>query len=425
MKVCNVVFAFGGVKEICLRHLPIWKKFSDELIFVSPLNDKLEIEGERCVYSGISETHHESLIKRTIFGIANALALDCDSYVLMEYDALFLSRPIIMDAVQANVFGHNDTHIWESNICPHFPWVFSRSTLEKLWEGFKIAPLEQGFVDRWLGEQLKLLKIPTHNFIDNNQGFSTHELTPDFKGFKDALNRGAFAIHGIKTQEVFDMVKHIQHNPDKKKPIVATYWEEMNGWQQDGLMEEWENSWRRNGWEPVVLRKEDLEKHPLLVEIQKHVEYLPTINNKQYEVACYLRWLAFELSGSQMCVDMDLINYSFTPEDAEKLPQDKVVSLIHNGCPAAIHMPSGYRMWKHILNYKITHCGWENGIPHSSDQNMIIRLIDEKHEDFMAIDFCKQYGDAGWDNAPLVHFANGAIYSHGGGRTRIDVIREK
>jgi hypothetical protein len=203
---------------------------------------------------------------------------------------------------------------------------------------------------------------------------------------------------------------------------VFTYWDNMDFLAPaGGLLDIWVESWKKHGWEPVISSKKDLDSHPRFQEAKDHVMILPSVNPWEYEWACYMRWLAAEQSGSRLCVDTDTINFGFTPEDAAKLSQDKVVSLIHNGCPAAVWMPEGYCLLDWILKYRPEHAGKENGFPHCSDQSMFIWLCENRMDVFESVDICKQYGDNRWEQGKLVHFPTGATVPTG--KNKVEVIK--
>ena len=191
-----------------------------------------------------------------------------------------------------------------------------------------------------------------------------------------------------------------------------------------GLSDLWHESWKRHGWEPRVSNHTWLPDHPKHEIVANHVKGLPTVNPPHYEQACFLRWLPAQTSRARMFVDMDTICNGWRPEHTEALNQEKFVSLIHNGNAAAAFMPSGFPVWEDILKYKPEHAVKEQGHPHCSDQEMFIWLTEHKREKYVRLDICKDYGDKGWDTAPMVHFSTGAVHRYGGGRTKRAIIKE-
>ena len=209
------------------------------------------------------------------------------------------------------------------------------------------------------------------------------------------------------------------------KNQILCYFDDLENLQSsNGLNDIWHESWRKYGWEPRVSNHTWLPDHPRHEEVQDHVKTLPTVNPRNYEEACYLRWLPAETSGARFFTDMDVICNGLRPEHLEALCQTKAVSLIHNGCPAAVYMPPHFPIHEWILRYKPHHAWPENGQPHCSDQNMFLWLVQHKRESFVSIDLCKDYGDKGWESAPLIHFPTGACARHGGGRHKRQIIKD-
>jgi len=208
------------------------------------------------------------------------------------------------------------------------------------------------------------------------------------------------------------------------KNQVVCYFDDMeNVGSSVGLSDMWHESWRKYGWEPRVSNHTWLPDHPAHEEVEEHVKHLPTVNPRNYEESCYLRWLPAQTSQARLFVDMDTICNGLQPKHLEALNQDKVVALLHDGCPAAVYMPSGFPIYEWILKYKADHAITERGVPHCSDQAMFNWLVVNKRELFVSIDLCKEYGSNGWESAPLIHFASGAVAQHGNGLHKRQVIK--
>ena len=89
---------------------------------------------------------------------------------------------------------------------------------------------------------------------------------------------------------------------------------------QRAVIAVWERSWRRYGWEPVVLGEADAVQADAdwtrQFEVATHLYDSP--NPRQYEMACYLRWVAMSARGGLM-TDYDVLNLGFSPEDWTRL----------------------------------------------------------------------------------------------------------
>jgi hypothetical protein len=98
---------------------------------------------------------------------------------------------------------------------------------------------------------------------------------------------------------------------------IYTYYEKIKSQNQEEnswLLDIWKKSWSYYGWNPIVLSLNDSKKNPLYENFCKKCMQYPTINEKEYEMICYVRWLAFSLRGGWV-TDYDVINYGFLPID--------------------------------------------------------------------------------------------------------------
>jgi hypothetical protein len=165
------------------------------------------------------------------------------------------------------------------------------------------------------------------------------------------------------------------------------------------LIELWKTSWERAGWVAVVLTKDDAMNHPQYNELVDHYHAnLPTINPKQYELACYERWLAMAWLGGGWLADSDVMNWSFFPNQPES--NDLTIYNKAGICPCLVH--GGLNQYQMGVNIFLAHNGSALHPNHASDQDILCLHSDKiKHSRIV-----HQYGEAGWENACLVHFNN-------------------
>lgn len=172
----------------------------------------------------------------------------------------------------------------------------------------------------------------------------------------------------------------------------------------ESLLPLWSESWRKNGWEPVVLNRSHAEQHPNYIEFLEKYKSLPTVNASGYELACYLRWLALAVVGGGWMSDSDVMCYGFKPQAP---PEKMTIYSRGNGiCPCLVsgsseqytHAAKVFAAWQGETNL-------ENGKPHASDQN-ILGKVEAFYDN---IQICSQYGDHGWNFFPLVHYCNGSM----------------
>lgn len=95
---------------------------------------------------------------------------------------------------------------------------------------------------------------------------------------------------------------------------IYTYFEEINFHEQEQLIDLWIESWRNQGFDPVVLSRIDAEKHDFYQEFITRIENIHNeILNKpigSYGMSCYLRWLAYanSIKSNSFVSDYDVIN---------------------------------------------------------------------------------------------------------------------
>ncbi len=90
--------------------------------------------------------------------------------------------------------------------------------------------------------------------------------------------------------------------PARDAPLICTYFVPFahnKEFAEDyvDLVKLWEESWSLQGWRTAVLTDEDAMIHPLYSGNIEAIQNLPTLNNKNYELSCYLRWFAAVQAG--------------------------------------------------------------------------------------------------------------------------------
>lgn len=192
--------------------------------------------------------------------------------------------------------------------------------------------------------------------------------------------------------------------------------------EQRQMLNLWSSSWSAQGWEPVVLGPEDLTWHPLSEKILRTLRALPTVNSKDYELACWARWLAMSGHGGLM-TDYDVLNYGFVAADVPKNESDLVSVLCDNNpCPCVVNgLAQQYEnTLKLFLDYELQPTDVERGNqPHISDQNVIQKKSDLFRPHIY--DVVREYRSPGWETRALVHFCHGACH----GQDRLTAMRSR
>lgn len=164
------------------------------------------------------------------------------------------------------------------------------------------------------------------------------------------------------------------------------------------LIDLWKYSWRKAGWNPVVLNPGFIsEEHNGLVS---KLDALPSINPPGYDAARYRRWLAMAAYGGWL-VDYDCTNNGFEPRP---VPKRLTVYETNDPCPSLVAGPASefLRIAKLFAERGPCLGSTFSGRPHVSDM-FILRTIPEEFE---LVDTVKAYGNDGWKTAKVIHFAN-------------------
>lgn len=166
------------------------------------------------------------------------------------------------------------------------------------------------------------------------------------------------------------------------------------------LLQLWANSWKAQGWEPVILTRADAQKSPYYQKLRAKAATFPTVNPKGYELECFLRWAAAHAVGGGVFSDSDVINNGLRPF----APGGEIL-LHETGCPSLL---SGDRyameeLIKRFLTYTVTDSDTYGGKPHTSDMLILRKFQDE------CTNLCMSFGMRGWQKSPAIHFSTDSI----------------
>lgn len=175
---------------------------------------------------------------------------------------------------------------------------------------------------------------------------------------------------------------------------------------QRRLLALWAESWRARGWETNVLGPEVARMHMYYTQIADSSFLRHTVNDWNYSLACYCKWMAMAQVGG-MYADPDVINYSFAPPEWS---EDDVAG------PRAIHgmVPScmfGNKQFYHCVCRTIRNVSvFGQAGPHciGDDLNDMNIFADYWPARVRVSNECLAYKDhPGWEKAALVHYHQG------------------
>jgi len=190
-------------------------------------------------------------------------------------------------------------------------------------------------------------------------------------------------------------------NYKNKNNIVYTYYEEINmnrGW----MLDYWKKSWQKNGWETVILNENNAKKHPKYKQVLNKINTMPTVNTREYENACYLRWVAMACIGGLM-TDIDVININYKPTFFEYY---ELECYEYGRVPC---MVSGSKKeYERVIQWILD---WRGDTHHISDMYLFI-----KNRPLLRNIICEQYN--GNNSSPTIHCSYGSC-----GNNREGIIR--
>ncbi len=192
------------------------------------------------------------------------------------------------------------------------------------------------------------------------------------------------------------------------EPILEHYKQAHHG----DVVDLWRESWEKLSCPTTVLSRADAERNPIYQKLRDHISTFPTLNNRQYEEACFVRWCAAQLAGDEPFVFMD---YDIFPT-ALFQGWPEVNGLAEFGAIPSCVMGKGSHFTRFIQAFLEFQPSPHQG--HMSDMGVIYPDADEYFD--QRLKWCRCYGEPHWRDMRLVHFANWTL---GGIESRADVIR--
>ncbi len=169
-------------------------------------------------------------------------------------------------------------------------------------------------------------------------------------------------------------------------------------------------SFAAHGWRVVQVGMEAARSHPLFPWFDGlDWFYALSINPPRYTRICYMRWLAYAASGLPFA-DLDVINFGFTPADAQPFFAAQTPPLISAANAMGLLTPDHYAQiidsFRHIVEHldEYRHC-----VDDINDMTLLRHVRPEYNSALPYTDdrFVKDYSNPGWETARLVHFAHG------------------
>lgn len=186
---------------------------------------------------------------------------------------------------------------------------------------------------------------------------------------------------------------------------VYTYYENINFEYQNKVLEIWQKSWSKNGFDPVILNENDAKKSNLYEEYSNKIKQFPSVNSQGFDYHCFMRYLAVtcvEQDNLIISTEPDVINYFLVPDDIHQMKKDyltqySIVPTLHLGSK------NDYiDFCKNIISHELKKEDNYFGKPHLSDQDFIARY--NAIQRFYPNNYIAEVFEDGYLEKPVVHF---------------------
>lgn len=159
---------------------------------------------------------------------------------------------------------------------------------------------------------------------------------------------------------------------------------------QQQLIDVWARSWRKSGYEPIVLNEGDAKQHPLYDKFNANVSRLPSEYGPLYDRACFMRWLAMAWQadgkyGGGLLLDYDVISYGCPVME----PDPNKMKIFCEPPPSRIYMGAVLGTKQHYEAVATLFANWKPGEGdmvnsktyhglHCSDLSILVRMFETK-----------------------------------------------
>jgi len=190
---------------------------------------------------------------------------------------------------------------------------------------------------------------------------------------------------------------------------VYTYFSRVGCLEDADLLECWTSSWRRFGWEPVVLSSQHAHAtNPGIFKQLTDSVLLTGPHDREYVLSTLLRWLAMvPIAGRSLHVDWDVMCNGLKPSDIQ-FDEARLTFLSANHCPCAVAADShGWNFMVQCLLAAPYHPKFktEDLVLDCSDQYAfgLFKSVIPTSDPVLVKAWTE---DDAWATAPAIHFPN-------------------
>ena len=297
-------FKFGVVRHPCSRLISVWKhlnkeKFSSRKWQIENMNKETRSNFNAFVESlfpgGHVRIEKEEQLKSQVgmlFGGDKTFGLD----QLLVYEIWNKSMDILGNRTQLNMSSLK-VDFAELDGNEDCAMTFKSSSWEKLTNVFAMDFCVLGY-SRYID---RLHVLPSLSWTPQT-------LTERYANCKKKVLRDASTIKSSATN-----VNVTMNFGRYDKCTVYTYFQSLSSKtdakkkEMDATLEIWKNAWSSFGWTARIISEDDAKKHPSYHQLRERYATYPTRGNPEYEIACFLRYLAMAAVGGGWMTDFDVL----------------------------------------------------------------------------------------------------------------------
>ena len=199
----GIILVHGKAQAALERNITTFHNWCDGYEFICPEDDPL-IGYDNVFLRGKSQHNGLYTVERMRFACERASMYD--NAVVLEYDTLLFNDAPTVKTGELHTCGpiYDSSEKFKSNWFSHSPWVATRENYAALSQ-CALAELEEYFPDRWISaacDSIKISPVGLSNWWSRN---SIDTLQYEEEALQ-ARKRGASAIHGVKTERVYNML---------------------------------------------------------------------------------------------------------------------------------------------------------------------------------------------------------------------------
>lgn len=196
------VLTCQSATETAQRHWPTWRKHFDNIVFVTTVDSHCWVPDGREQwkigrdYYNDRDAPTDNLPRRTIETLERFLKTPHDRLVLIEYDVVMFRKPELKKQFSGTIF----------NLFIHSPWAFDRKCAVEFVRVGRLLLAAGCITGGWPDQHLRLIYDIVRPTVDESPNYTKNTLDQAWMitEAREAIQRGAFAVHGVKDAEQFE-----------------------------------------------------------------------------------------------------------------------------------------------------------------------------------------------------------------------------